>query len=660
MFNLYSFTDIAKDSGSPWNMQVDIFGELDAISTATYTSDYTFVAALQTMFNKLNDAHTQYYAPAPYQWYLLRPLLLSTSAVGGQLQFTVSGLLALNLGATTPWATFNTAANGRSVDFTGIVGKVITQINGVPVLDYIQQYADLAGTYKSSGVRLNAALKNGFYLFSMLSTPLTSSVAATETYTFSDDSTLTVDLPAWNPDITFSDIASLQALLPNTPAPGRRQSRRTMIQQILEEEEQLRSSRVPFTPVPPHIEILKRLLPEDQPVHESVIRNLGKRGTENVMASSTDEAVIFSVYTSDGGAAYVLLRINTFSTSLIGTNRQNWLTSYQNTIKAAFDYGQTNSISNLIIDVTGNGGGFVCLSTATRATMFPIYSGGIFSAGTGFAQGQFDYRLAGGTNSDYYNLVQALGGGFTAPCNSTVITDDSWFFPTSSHTRGGNSNLYTNLWAFYCYDSSGTLPFYYNDPNSINWTPTFYFSKVIVVTDGSCGSACSQYISKLQADSTATILSYGGRLDAELDTSSFHGGNVETWSTFVANANSISGTTGVTFTDLPTTAGTRFNFAEGYQPGASLPREFQSLPGLAQLQVWPIGGTSAYKLSVYEAATAYFSQISAIPTSGGTCQLATPGDTTGGSNSGNNNNNGGAAGHVESAFIQALSSLFNF
>ena len=45
---LYSFTDIAKDSGAPYNMKIDLDGTLDKISSkisnGDYKGDYAFEA----------------------------------------------------------------------------------------------------------------------------------------------------------------------------------------------------------------------------------------------------------------------------------------------------------------------------------------------------------------------------------------------------------------------------------------------------------------------------------------------------------------------------------------------------------------------------------------------------------------------------------------
>jgi hypothetical protein len=66
MVDLYSFTDIAKNSGEPWNINVDLEAGLNTIAAKSYTQDHLFHKDLTTLFNGLNDAHTWYSYPAPY------------------------------------------------------------------------------------------------------------------------------------------------------------------------------------------------------------------------------------------------------------------------------------------------------------------------------------------------------------------------------------------------------------------------------------------------------------------------------------------------------------------------------------------------------------------------------------------------------------------
>jgi len=111
------------------------------------------------------------------------------------------------------------AFNGSqpSVDVTSFIGKTLTQINGVPTLDYLQYVADSQGTLKSAGVRLNSILEGGFYQSSASNAPLSNGY---EIYTFSDGTTadFSAGLPVVFNSLPYSSVADLQTLLAAGPS----------------------------------------------------------------------------------------------------------------------------------------------------------------------------------------------------------------------------------------------------------------------------------------------------------------------------------------------------------------------------------------------------------------------------------------------------------
>ena len=110
-----------------------------------------------------------------------------------------------------------------------------------------------------------------------------------------------------------------------------------------------------------------------------------------------------------------------------------------------------------------------------------------------------------------------------------------------------------------------------------NLTAPYYFEKIFLVTDGTCGSACSYFISKLQKEGGATVMTYGGSQLASLypDISSFAGGNVVQY----AQLAQIVAESGEPLPPIPSNAVLTFNFHEMFMIGSSVPREFQRFQG---------------------------------------------------------------------------------
>ena len=133
--------------------------------------------------------------------------------------------------------------------------------------------------------------------------------------------------------------------------------------------------------------------------------------------------------------------------------------------------------------------------------------------------------------------------------------------------------------------------------------PLHEFTRLVLLTDGTCGSACSHFSSKLQLEGVVTTVAYGGFPDEEMDTSAFLGGSVSEYGNFWRRimftyfAGQVFFNTSETLSypellfPLPTPAETRFNFRETYfaalGPNA-LPREFYIIPAEKRLQMWPV------------------------------------------------------------------------
>jgi len=564
---------------------------------------------------------------------------------------------------------YELAFNGSQppVNISSVIGKIVTQINGMPTLDYLQLVADSQGTFKSAGVRLNSILKGGFVSTTANTAPLSNGF---ETYTFSDGTTADFSggLPVIYNSIPFANIANLQALV--VP--------RIKVVNVRGEEEESFNNKIKMA--------VRKMSPfeeqrRNQELEERLSLPLSSLKTLNV---SLENSVIAGSIILNG-VEHVVLQITTFGPAPATANNATlfkaWLLSFQAAIKAAVDYGQTQGINNLIIDLTGNPGGVICLSVATRIALFPGYA-----ANPGSASCPSDYRLS--TINQYASVPYVLNNGEEVPqCSTTTISDNrSWFYPLANHTRGGITSAYTNLFGLDCFNGGNNM--LYSNPAYLNWAPTWFFSKVIALTDGTCGSACSQFLSEAMADGTVTAISYGGRPDSVTDTSSFCGGNVEDWTLFVPKANAVSyvhlrqnsdtpltlsqitrATTQMTFSNLPTTATMNFNFMESYVSGGSLPREFTQMPATANLNIWPVFSkdiTGNYYLfsffkpnllhsfvdTLYGQAVAYFASAITSPTTL-QCKIDVAGNTLTAVST-----TSSPASGVQSSFVETLRQLF--
>ena len=180
----------------------------------------------------------------------------------------------------------------------------------------------------------------------------------------------------------------------------------------------------------------------------------------------------------------------------------------------------------------------------------------------------------------------------------------SGYLQSETYLRGGVMGDFTaKATTEVCYTDYDSVIEGFGIPVPYPGAPLHEFTRLVLLTDGTCGSACSHFSSKLQLEGVVTTVAYGGFPDEEMDTSAFCGGSVSEYSNFWRRilftyfAGQVFFTTSETLSfpellfPLPSAAETRFNFRETYfaalGPNA-LPREFYIIPAEKRLQMWPV------------------------------------------------------------------------
>lgn len=174
-----------------------------------------------------------------------------------------------------------------------------------------------------------------------------------------------------------------------------------------------------------------------------------------------------------------------------------------------FKKAQKENRDKLIIDLSANGGGSVTLATEVYRLLFPE---GKFS---GWDRYRANDLLEVTSEADYDTLVNVMITSSTYypvdPNNMPIKTGKEWFGP---HTAAGGQNVTS---AFQIdkdvpWDPSG--PYYYNGVNP-NYTviseAVFKPENILIVTDGTCASACNILTGLLTRTHGIRTLALGGR-----------------------------------------------------------------------------------------------------------------------------------------------------
>lgn len=178
----------------------------------------------------------------------------------------------------------------------------------------------------------------------------------------------------------------------------------------------------------------------------------------------------------------------------------------------------------------------------------------------------------------------------------------AWFDEGRQATvRGGANVNYTQFFYAFCPEAMEFFASITGNPNTVVHT----FKKAVLLTDGTCGSACSTFATRLMLSGSVRSVSYGGYAgDASMDSSAFGGGNVVSWQSHAIGTvtaffiNLLLGHAprpiyDMDITDVPipfpSSASARFTVDCSYEPylgPRSLPREFYVIPADVHVAMW--------------------------------------------------------------------------
>lgn len=216
----------------------------------------------------------------------------------------------------------------------------------------------------------------------------------------------------------------------------------------------------------------------------------------------------------------------------------------------------------IVVDVMQNGGGYVCLGLRLIELLVEAYE-------LDHTQVQMNYDIPHSPLMDTYIEVVNAPNPYPNPAEVEQILDrntqkpfpdgKAYYYPGRNVTQGGVVSWRTNWFSLDCTEaeampSDGFRPAKFMPPE-----------KLIILTDGTCGSTCASFTKIPQEHGKATFVGAGGLWDQSMDVSSFAGG-------FVCNPDllwNIANWSGLTFPKFATNQRWQFGWAAWYS--AKLP-----------------------------------------------------------------------------------------
>eukprot|EP01094_Clydonella_sp_ATCC50884_P020977 TRINITY_DN4496_c0_g1_i1.p1 TRINITY_DN4496_c0_g1~~TRINITY_DN4496_c0_g1_i1.p1 ORF type:complete len:673 (-),score=242.65 TRINITY_DN4496_c0_g1_i1:108-2126(-) len=513
---IYAFLDIANNSPDPnLPVQVDVLAELAAIGQRTYRYDYELHDDLRALYDQLNDAHTQYYAPVCY---------LSLSATQPIAPISYVDASGEQVVAISPFVNPELVQWYKSrygIDVMDLLGSQIRDVNGYPAMDYFEGYANNSmGMSKDIGTRFNYAMTIvkpipktpstalGFWQARTKRNPFPRKPWAEYNITYSNGTKADNVVIPWAvmPSTTYTGVQSFladyKAPKPNCgsvlPRGGAADALR----------ERMAAPSIDRDPQP--FALGRAAVPElDAELEAERMRRFGVPGSGAApdplfkpLVTSTD---LFFYQLNDGKT--MVMYLDTMAPSLVETYKA---------LNEGFNAAAENGLTRLIIDLTDNGGGSICFGRSLLA-----YLQGEDPDKQNW--GPQDLPLSPLANNltatavrdNVENTIWSPSFYDNQQDEPIANSDRSYLYPGVPHVRGGKLRNYTKL-----VHINGCGDFGYKIQPKQDFKP----EDIIIVTHGFCGSTCALFSNHLALyDNVRTVVVGGLKKREQMQYSSFPG-----------------------------------------------------------------------------------------------------------------------------------------
>lgn len=479
--DMYAFTERAAVSASSTDSEYALDARLldglaevenlldragDNFSAGTpLHSEFEFQGALAALLHQMRDGNTQFRLSKGFSAVVYRPYMLSAHPNGNALMFRLR---------RSPYHDFLAPLfmEEFAFDVDKFVGREVLGIDGAAPLEYLEQFGeDFIGKFKHPSARFNAALSGDLCHWGAIDLQL---------YGFNMDllrDSMTLTLGGASP--TDTQIITLPQLA-YSKLPGSLSTLLIEKWNAFQESEDAGNNGTAF------------------PANVNDNERIGqKRDAEliQVRLGSKQQGVMLML--DDAAPQNYILKIFAFNDPLAN------LTRYYELANQIFNQLSTQKVDSLIIDVSGNSGGDVCIVQAMLSSLVAEWSG--YS---------IDYSTVVWERKDIKvsNFLRELHSenrihpSYGSPTTRELFAHPNQYFELQrpveivNVTQNFTGLFYSPFPASSCQSklSGLSLPFLAS------------LRKLIVLTDGLCKGACSYFVNKLTANKNAFIIAYGG------------------------------------------------------------------------------------------------------------------------------------------------------
>ncbi|KAF8267502.1 hypothetical protein EI94DRAFT_1580944 [Lactarius quietus] len=509
VFDFYTFEEFYLNSPAPFEESTkDIRAEIARMNATQYATDYDFNLDMWDFTTQLNDGHTRWYPQCynTYQALLPAPVVILNDGAEDGIFIVPDAVDLLNSFGSN----FTDFFAAKQFNWERLAGARVHSIGGLSVSDYLDEVArNSSGNYLDHNVRLNSVVSS--YLindnqFSQCLGDLASSFFLTQTsLTFSittvnSTSPETVEVPFVASFIgnSFTDGQSYWA---NNCAAN---NKTNGVDSRLDSGDTSPSQRR----------------------HARAARMDINHPKTRISLPNHPESADSTLMTTDGSPGVIksfILPGNNTGVLFVGSFDGNF-TQFQSDVDSGVKQLKASGVTNLVIDVTNNGGGFVCLGVFLHQ----------FLAGTGAGSPPY-YHSTSRANPFAQDIVKA-NVELRLNSSTSLYASGNWRFlngtqmpnafdysnPSLPYVINGRNDSTSQLFADICPSPKVSMP----------TAPPFDLDNVLIVGNGNCASTCAHFTTFMYENYQTKMVVFGGNQSRSIEYKGMAGMQVLEWVDF--------------------------------------------------------------------------------------------------------------------------------